>query len=150
MFIIVLFSRFKVRYPSDESGEESDGEILLLAPRHPQHGVSNEMNGTVAVDLYPFDQPDGLQHGMVLKDNDVTKLTLCCCECCHQTACFGLSKIFCNVFPQHNTANQFFTSRMFSAYHREGYRACVEAKADAFLRSVGLKKEPSGYDIVDV
>ena len=129
------FCRFKVRYQRDEFGDDGEGEILLLAPRDPQQGVSDEMDGSVAVDLYPFDEPDGLHHGMVLLEDDVSKLTFCCCECCHQKACQRLSNIFCNAFPQHNTANQFFTPRMFSAYHREGYRACVEANADGFLKS---------------
>lgn len=33
-----------------------------------------------------------------------------------------------NEFPQHSTANQFFTPRMFEAYHEEGIRACEDAK----------------------
>ena len=142
--------RFKVRYPRDEYDDESEGEILLIAPRDPQLGVSYQTNETSAVDLYPFDEPDGLHQGMVLKEDDVSKLTLCCCECCHQRACYGLSKMFCHVFPQHYTANQFFTPRMFSAYHREGYRACVEAEADGFLKNVGTKKWQDGYEIMDV
>ena len=52
----------------------------------------------------------------------------CCCECCHCKSC--------NAFPQHSTANQFFTPRMFQAYHEEGSRACEDAKADVFLQTV--------------
>ena len=112
--------------------------------------MSHQRNETLDVDPYPFDEPDGLHQGMVLKEDDVSKLTLCCCECCHQKACYGLSKMFCNVFPQHNTANQFFTPRMFSAYHREGYRACVEANAGGFLNDVGAKRLQDGYEIMNV
>ena len=41
----------------------------------------------------------------------------------------------CGAFPQHITANQFFTPRMFRAYHCEGYNACMEANAADFLNS---------------
>ena len=138
---VLYLNRFKVRYQRDEFGEEGEGEILLIAPRDPQHGVSEETEGTVAVDLHTFDEPGELHHGMVLKEEEVGELTFCCCECCHQKACHGLSKLFCNVFPQHCTANQFFTPRMFSAYHREGYRACVEANADTFLKDIGGERQ---------
>ena len=48
-----------------------------------------------------------------------------------------MSNFCCNIFPQHITANQFFTPRMFEAYHREGYRACVEAEQEDFMKSIG-------------
>ena len=140
LFILYL-NRFKARYQRDEIGEEGEGEMLLIVPRDPQHGVSEETEGTVAVDLHSFDGPDELHHGMVLKEDEVGELTFCCCECCHLKACHGLSKLFCNVFPQHCTANQFFTPRLFSAYHREGHRACVEANVDAFLKDTGGERQ---------
>ena len=142
----LFFNRFQVRYPRDEFNEESEGEILLIAPRDPKRGVSDKVDGTV-VDIQPFDEPNGLHHGMTLKEDDVSKLTFCCCECCHQKACHGLPKMFCNQFPHHYTANQFFTPRMFSAYHREGYRACVEANADEFLRDIGAERQRADYCI---
>ena len=37
--------------------------------------------------------------------------------------------------------NQFFTAQMFEAYHREGYRACVEAEQDGFMEHI-VKQEP--------
>lgn len=133
--IYCLFDRFKVQYDRNEGGGNHDGEILLIVPRKPKNGVIDEED---AGDRSPgplpdFDQPDGLLRGMFLKEEDVDKLTFCCCECCHRLSCHGCSTWFCNAFPQHITANQFFTPRMFEAYHREGYRACTEAKADSFV-----------------
>ena len=61
--------------------------------------------------------------------DEVDSLTFCCCECCHSIKCQKLSSVMYGAFPQHNTVNQFFTPRMFEAYHREGYNACVEAEA---------------------
>ena len=134
--ISYFFHRFKVRYERDEFGEGDEGEILLIAPRIPQQGVSDNENETTVVDLHPLNEPDGFHQGMSLMKDDVSKLTFCCCECCHRKSCRWLSKIFCNAFPQHNTANQFFTPRMFKAYHSEGYRACAEANADEFLKDI--------------
>ena len=105
-------------------------------PRNSISEITISDNGSVAIDLPLLEKPDELRPGMVRGIEDVKELTLCCCECCHTPSCHRLSKIFCNVFPQHNTANQFFTPRMFSAYHWEGYRACAEAKADGFLTEV--------------
>ncbi|XP_078363488.1 uncharacterized protein LOC144647573 [Oculina patagonica] len=140
------YYKFKVRYQSDEFGEEGEGEILLIVPRDPQHGVSEEMDGNRSTNLHPFDAPDGV----FFTQDEVNKLTLCCCECCHRQACQSLSKICCNVFPQHSTANQFFTSRMFSAYHCEGYRACVDANAVGFLRNGDREREQNYYVNINV
>ena len=54
-------------------------------------------------------------------------------ECCHGDACLGLSEAICGAFPQHLTINQCFTPTMFSAYHREGYRASMEAEVEEFM-----------------
>ncbi|CAH3110539.1 unnamed protein product, partial [Porites lobata] len=99
--------KFKVHYDT----ENEDGEIILLVPRKPEDILSKEKN---------------------------KELTFCCCECCHSKSslCASLSKCLCNAFPQHNTVNQFFTPRMFEAYHEEGRRACEEAKADEFLKTL--------------
>ena len=72
--------------------------------------------------------------GPELHAKEVDRLTFCCCECCHGDACRGFSEGICGAFPQHSTSNQFYTPAMFAAYHREGYRACLEAKAAEFLR----------------
>ena len=71
--------------------------------------------------------------GPELSAEEVQRLTFCCCECCHGNACPGLSEMLCGAFPQHSTNNQLFTPTMFSAYHREGYRASMEAKVEDFL-----------------
>ena len=103
----MFLNRFKVHYDT----ENEDGEIILLVPRKPEDILSKEKN---------------------------KELTFCCCECCHSKSCLCacFSKCLCNAFPQHNTANQFFTPRMFEAYHQEGRRACEEAKADEFLKTI--------------
>lgn len=64
---------------------------------------------------------------------EVNRLTFCCCERCHGNRCRGLSDWMCGSFPQHTTSNQFFTQSMFTAYHREGYRVCMESNAAEFL-----------------
>ena len=56
-----------------------------------------------------------------------------CCECCHIKG--GPWCNCCFEFPRHPTMNQFYTPTMFSAYHREGYRACEEC-ADFLNRSM--------------
>lgn len=115
--------KFKVQYKSDKSASGSGaGEILLIAPRNPEDGLTDERDGSRSTD-----EPDGPT------PEDIKRLTFCCCECCHRTSCHGCSSWLCNVFPQHITANQFFTPRMFKAYHSEGYWACDEAKADEFI-----------------
>ena len=68
-----------------------------------------------------------------LKESDVEIITGCpggigCCECCHIKPCCCNSCLTC---PRHPTVNQFYTPTMFTAYHREGYRACMEC--DDFL-----------------
>ena len=68
--------------------------------------------------------------------DEVDSLTFCCCDRCHGNTLQGLSTAMCGAFPQHITANQFFTPRMFRAYHSEGYNACVEAEAAEFLGAV--------------
>ena len=141
--ISYYFNRFKVYYQRDKFGDGSEGEILLIAPREPQQGVSDKEDETAVIDLHDLDEHKGVQHWGKLKDDNVSELTLCCCECCHRKSCQWLSKILCNVFPQHITANQFFTPRMFSSYHREGYRACAEANADGFLKDVVVQRRQS-------
>ena len=122
----------------------------MVAPRKPQEGVRDAVDGTRSSNLYPFDEPDGLHRGMVLNEDDVDNLTFCCCECCHGNQCCGMSKWCCNSFPQHLTANQFFTPRMFEAYHREGYRACVETEKDDFMKNVGVEGQQieNAYNLV--
>jgi len=68
-----------------------------------------------------------------LSAEELDRLTFCCCESFHGKSCRGFSEALCGAFPQHSTNNQFFTPTMFSAYHREGYRASTKAKVEEFL-----------------
>lgn len=141
--------RFKVDYFdfTDEGDEEKvgEGEILYIRPRHPTHGLSgerknwDEITDDVKIDM----ETDLWGSGPELEPEEVDRLTGCCCDCCHSSClplqfltnpCFG-------VFPNHSTVNQFFTPSMFSAYHREGYRACLEARAAEFLGKPGNSAE---------
>ena len=129
-----LSLRFKVQYSDkDPKTMVGEGEILLIAPRHPDKIVLKTPHKTwddVGVDLEAKNWGLGPQ----LTAEEADRLTFCCCEFCHGSMCHGLSKWICGVFPQHSTANQFFTPVMFTAYHREGYRACMEANATEFLK----------------
>ena len=140
--------RFRVDYYERKENEEGkkvgEGEVILIAPRHPDKGIQHPYH--VIRDEEWLDIEWG--SGPDLEAAEVDHLTFCCCECCHDDClhvchcrghpfcgkcCSGLSEYLCGAFPQHKTANQFFTPAMFSAYHREGYHACVEADADIFL-----------------
>ena len=140
----LTFFRFKVHYYEKENlyaegTKVGEGEILLISPRHPNKGVQKEQPVTwkeslrdIHVDLEAARWGEGPQQVA----DEVDDLTFCCCECCHSTKCQALSNYLCGSFPEHITANQFFTPRMFTAYHREGYNACAEAKAAEFLGAV--------------
>lgn len=137
--------RFKVKYYQHQDGSVDDvqvgsGEVLLLTPRHPQKGVAFPPNLDPTWKQYEKDTGEKLEKnlwgpGPVLEEDEVDRLTFCCCSCCHSNSKIArwLSAKMCLRFPGNTTANQFFTPDMFSAYHREGYRACVEAGADKFL-----------------
>ena len=115
----------------------SEGEILLLAPRHPNKGKREQECVTwkealrdIDVDLEAGKWGTGPQQNA----DEVDSLTCCCCHCCQRSCLQRLSPDWlCGVFPRHSTANQFFTPRTFTAYHCEGYNACLEAKAAEFL-----------------
>lgn len=131
--------RFKVEYYdyTDEGEEQKvgEGEVLYILPRHPKYGLSGErkswgeITGDVKIDI----EADLWGSGPEVKTEEVERLTCCCCECCHCSPLQFLSGSLCGAFPYHSTANQFFTPAMFTAYHREGYRACMEACAVDFL-----------------
>jgi len=123
---------------SEERGKKVDeGEILLLAPRHPNEGIKKqedvkwkEVLRDIDVDLEAGKWGTGPQQN----PNEVDILTCCCCDCCHSSWLKCLSSCCrCGSFPLHSTVNQFFTPRMFRAYHCEGYNACLEAEAAEFL-----------------
>ena len=113
------------------------GEVMIIAPRHPSKGeMLPEGLGTTWEEYGEDLETKEWGRGPVLSAEEVDRLTFCCCECCH-TSCGILSKIsekLCLGFPSTLTLNQFFTSSLFTAYHREGYRACVESAAEDFLR----------------
>ena len=123
-----------------EDGTEKrvgEGEVTLIAPRHPNKGVKTEEHVTWKDALHDIDtdlEAGQWGTGPELTEEEADRLTFCFCECCHCLVCKSLSNLCCGTFPFHSTANQGFTPAMFSAYHREGYRACVEAKADEFLK----------------
>ena len=116
----------------EEGTKIGEGEILLLAPRHPSKGIRKQKQickeplRHLDVDL------EAGKWGTVPAKNteEVDSLTCCCCDCCLQ---YLSPDYLCGVFPRHSTANQFFTPRMFTAYHCEGYNACLEADAAEFL-----------------
>lgn len=133
--------RFKVHYFDKDPDEDKDhkvgeAEVLFIAPRHPNKGIKMEQPmswkdalSDVGQDL----EANNWGSGPELTANEVDRLTFCCCQCCHGNACQGFSESICGTFPQHSTCNQFYTPAMFTAYHREGYRACLEAQAAEFL-----------------
>ena len=141
--------RFKVHYyeKDNEHGEDKkgdEGEVILIAPRHPENGIPQHRDRVIQEEDWRNIVGSGdWGPGPDLEAAEVDRLTGCCCECCHcdsccvcsctNKCCSCLRKCCWGVFPQHSTANQFFTPAMFSAYHREGYRACVEADAANFL-----------------
>ena len=109
-------------------------EVLFIAPRHPNKGIKMTQPMTWK-EAWKENLDEGHRGtGPELHVKEVDRLTFCCCECCHGDACRGFSEGICGAFPQHSTSNQFYTPVMFAAYHREGYRACLEAKAAEFLR----------------
>ena len=130
--------RFKVEYhelTENEDEKVGEGEILYILPRHPGQGLPwegrkwDEIIDEIKIDI----EADRWGSGPEMDAHEVDRLTCCCCECCHCHALKLLTEPWCGVFPNHRTANQFFTPAMFSAYHREGYRACMEARASEFL-----------------
>ncbi|XP_068718431.1 uncharacterized protein [Montipora capricornis] len=150
--------RCKVHYYENRT-KVGEGEILLVTPRHPNGRIDNQkpvksnMKETTLVLTQP--RPNGgTQKPVEWKDinvdleaknwgkrpqqdaEEVDSLTFCCCECCHDARFKCLSDKLCGAFPQHSTANQFFTPRMFRAYHCEGYNACMEAEAAEFLGAI--------------
>ena len=134
--------KFKVQYYSTdwegvEMKDKDEGEIIFIAPRRPQakqSGVQVTTWENVEQGILN-DKQNEWGTGPELTKDEVDHLTWCCCECCHSNSktCQWLSDRLCGSFPQHTTANQFFTPAMFTAYHREGYYACYKAEAAEFL-----------------
>ena len=94
---------------------------------HLQESAWDDVSHDVKIEL----DEEAWDRGPGVQSDDVDRLSGCCFEWCH----WKLFNVCCpfGQFPFHSTANQMFTSAMFTAYHREGYRACTEAQADRFL-----------------
>ena len=121
--------KFQVHYHDiDEEGNRTnagEGEVIIISPRHPSKGAT--ANSVTWEECKVTIDPEMWGEGPVVSSEEADNLTGCCCECCHGCCCN--IKDCCGVFPHHVTANQLFTPKMFSAYHREGYRACRDALA---------------------
>ena len=124
---------------------------MFIRPRDPRKGEESEVK---TWDEFGLDHLDarGWGNSPYLTAEDVDKLTFCCCACCNKKSWLScLSEVLCNKFPNHSTANQFFTPLMFSAYHREGFRACIEADAAEFLKvDRGVLRRNGEFDNIDV
>lgn len=134
--------RFRVDYYDEEDNQIGEGEILFIAPRHPSESIPLERIVTEQPKLWRLfgvevDDPDHKKWGRSpeIAEQEVDRLTGCCCLCCDRNSCHYISTFSLGRFPHHITANQFFTPDTFSAYHREGYAACVEADVLAFLKT---------------
>ena len=150
-----FYTRFKVQYyeknvNSDGKTKVGEGEVLFIAPRHPDKGVKTSQYVTWEDALRDIDLDLEARFwgaGPELSAEEVDRLTFGCCESCHGNTCRGCSEAMCGTFPQHSTNNQFFTPTMFSAYHREGYRASMEAKVEEFLfRGILCLRNSSSQD----
>ena len=132
-----------MQYSNEEKGEANEGHILFIAPRHPRKGPKGQSVTWPEVlrDIDTNLDENTWGPGPYLQSEEVDRLTFCCCESCHARPCSGLSEVLCGAFPHHVTSNQFFTPAMFSAYHREGYRACLEASAGDFLKGTSPNPE---------
>ena len=130
--IYSVLHRFKVEYYQDEVGKVGEGEILMIRPRDPRKGDQSEVK---TWEEFGFNlEPNDWGESPYLTGDDVDKLTFCCCNFCNRKSWLSFfSEWFCDKFPNISTANQCFTPLQFSAYHREGFRACVEAQAAEFL-----------------
>lgn len=136
--------RFKVRYFDKKTDggyfEVGKGKIMIIAPRHPDNGEKPPPDMETTWAQYTRDTGEELDTedwgpGPVLRPEEVDRLTFCCCESCHSSSNVlrWISGKLCLGFPSTSTVNQFFTPSLFTAYHREGYRACVESGAEEFL-----------------
>ena len=134
--------KFRVHYFDKDhdtgiSQKVSEGVILFLTPRHPSDGIAGEEQTNWA----EYEEDTGITlerkrwgNGPYLSEEEVNRLTGACSQCCHCSCCKNCSEPILGQFPNHTTANQFFTCDQFSAYHREGYRSLIEGSLDEFLK----------------
>ena len=68
----------------------------------------------------------------------------CCCSCCHKT----FSKLsyfdFMHSYPNHTTANQFFTTALYDMYHNAGKKA-YKAMEEHIAKELQLIDERLGF-----
>ncbi|XP_029203427.2 uncharacterized protein LOC114967551 isoform X2 [Acropora millepora] len=133
--------RFLVQYFREEEDgsyfKDGTGEVMIIAPRHPDKGAPpRDGMGTTWADYREKNLHPDWGPSPFLSAEEVDRLTFCCCECCHTSVgCVSkISEKLCMGFPNTSTINQFFTPSLFTAYHREGYHACVESKAEEFFK----------------
>ena len=72
-----------------------EGEILFIAPRHPDKSVQKktyEPWGEVLRDIDDDLEAGSWGPGPQLTAEEADRLTFCCCECCHGTKCRCLSE----------------------------------------------------------
>ncbi len=137
------YYKFRVHYydkdlRTNRSKMVGEGQIILLVPRHPHQceQYEDDLTWRGMGDCRSRDiRPNRWGHAPLLSADEVNQLTLACSECCHVSWYQCCSDPICGKFPHHVTANQFFTPAMFSAYHREGYMAAMDASAADFAVS---------------
>ncbi|XP_028408530.1 uncharacterized protein LOC114531087 isoform X1 [Dendronephthya gigantea] len=143
---------FKVRYSDKGCHEVREGHIVLISPR--SLPTEDCLSGTASESMEMAEiggqssrgntpvtwQTVGENlderkwgSGPILKEETINDISgfpagLGCCDCKSRCSCCDSFL----AFPRHTTMNQFFTPRMFTVYHREGYRACMEC--DDFLK----------------
>jgi hypothetical protein len=130
----------------------TEGRILLIAPRPPSEPSEENAVRDNKKKLQPHEMnadPDcKWQLWRDVNKTDAGRISgfpagLGCCECCQQydRECSCLASSL--SFPRHATANQFFTPQMFTVYHREGFRICMDC--DEFL-SRAPASDPTGNE----
>ncbi len=132
--------RFKVEYyekdlKTNEPMKVGEGQIILLIPRHPSKSrrFKEDLSWrAIGNETKVFVNENRWGTSPQLTEDEVNRLTLACSECCHCSCSQCCSEPLCGKFPYHVTANQFFTHALFSAYHREGYMASIEAELQEF------------------
>eukprot|EP00794_Sanderia_malayensis_P013869 gene13869-15317_t len=136
------FYRFRVDYyektksTNYETKWVGEGQIIFLAPRHPKDcaHIDEDLAWEKLKSCHLGEMKrDRWGTSPLVTEDEVDQLTVGCCECCHVSCCQSCSDPICGKFPQHVTANQFFTPAMFSAYHREGYTAALQAAVAEFV-----------------
>ena len=117
------------------TGESSGHQLQQSGEGTPSHNQSwVRLRGS-----RPKLEPEKWGEGPYLSLKELASIEGCfrgvgCCECCHKCCDFTCCCFYpCIKFPRHPTLSQFFTPSIFTAYHREGYRVCMEKECEDFL-----------------